>query len=229
MDAVAGRELVDVGAELHVHLALDDDQQLLGVAVRVRLVARRAAGLEAGDDHLERVERLRRQQRLPAEVAPRDELARLAPQHPRPLGASLVKRSETSIPSAVESRCSVAIVAFVRPRSSWLRKLSLIPAAVATLFSVLRRSCRIARSRSPSADWTSRHFSHLQCELNRMKQGNATAMQQVSQADAPGRRYSEPMLRFSALAVRLRLRRQPCCAAGASRGRKPSILTGTSR
>ena len=92
----------------------------------------------------------------------------------------------------------MAIVAFVRPRSSWLRKLSLIPAAVATLFSVFRRSCRIARSRSPSADWT-RHFSHLQCELNRMKRGIATAMQQVSQADAPGRRYSEPMLRFSAL------------------------------
>src|SRR5207245_8143900 len=57
MDAVARAELVDVGAELQMNLALDHDEELLGVAVRVRLVAGRAAGLETGDDDLERVER----------------------------------------------------------------------------------------------------------------------------------------------------------------------------
>src|SRR4051812_10041530 len=82
VDAVTGAELVDVGAELKVNVALDDDEELLGVAVRVGLLAGRAAGLEAGDDPLQRLERLRRQERLPAELAPRDELPRPAPKYP---------------------------------------------------------------------------------------------------------------------------------------------------
>src|SRR6476661_872351 len=81
VDAVPGAELVDVGAELQVNVTLDHDQELLRVAVRVGLVSRRAAGFEQGDDDLERVERLRRQERLPAELAPGDELPRAAPEH----------------------------------------------------------------------------------------------------------------------------------------------------
>src|SRR5690349_11596352 len=46
VDAVACRELVDIGAELYVHLALDHEQELFGVTVCVRLVARRARSEE---------------------------------------------------------------------------------------------------------------------------------------------------------------------------------------
>jgi hypothetical protein len=46
-------------------------------------------------------------------------------------------------------RCSVATLALVQPRSSWLRMLSLTSAAPATSFNVRRRRRRIARSRSP--------------------------------------------------------------------------------
>ena len=63
---------------------------------------------------------------------------------------ALAKRSETSIPSAVAMRWSDATLPFVRPRSSWLTKLSLTPAASAISFSVRRRSSRIARRRSPT-------------------------------------------------------------------------------
>jgi hypothetical protein len=45
----------------------------------------------------------------------------------------------------------VATLALERPRSSWLTKLSLTPAASATSRSVSRRSSRIARSRSPTS------------------------------------------------------------------------------
>src|SRR4051794_16916970 len=49
--AVAGAEVVDVGAELHVHAPPDDDEHLLGVSVGVRLVAGGAAWVELrGDD-----------------------------------------------------------------------------------------------------------------------------------------------------------------------------------
>src|SRR5258708_38763309 len=65
VNAVACAELVDVGAELQVHISVDDDEQLFGVAGRVGLVARRAARLEAGDDHLERMQRLRGPPRFP--------------------------------------------------------------------------------------------------------------------------------------------------------------------
>ena len=60
MDAVARPELVDLGSELHVHRPFDDEQQLLGVAVRVGLVACRPAGAELADDHLQVLERPRR-------------------------------------------------------------------------------------------------------------------------------------------------------------------------
>ena len=81
VDAVAGAELVDVCAELQVHRSVDDDEQLLGVAVRIRLVAGRAARLETRDDDLERMERLRCQERLAAELTPRDVLPGSAPEY----------------------------------------------------------------------------------------------------------------------------------------------------
>jgi hypothetical protein len=74
---------VDLRIELHVHGPFDDEQELLGIAVRVRLVTGRASRLELGGDHLERVEGLRREQRLAAEVPPDDGLAGLAAQHAR--------------------------------------------------------------------------------------------------------------------------------------------------
>src|SRR6476646_3097352 len=79
--AVAGAEVVHVGAELDVHPAPYDDENLLGVSVRVRLVAGGAAWFELRGDDLERVERLGREERLPAEMAPDEELARLPPEH----------------------------------------------------------------------------------------------------------------------------------------------------
>src|SRR6266576_6067567 len=83
LDAVTGAEVVRVGAELKVHSSFDDDEQLLGIPVRVRLVPRRPAGVELGCDDLERMERLRRQECLATEAAPDEKLPRLPPQHAR--------------------------------------------------------------------------------------------------------------------------------------------------
>ena len=59
------------------------DHQLLGVAVCVRLVARRAARIELGGEHLEVLERTRREQVLAGEVAKAERRSLLAPQHAR--------------------------------------------------------------------------------------------------------------------------------------------------
>jgi len=61
------------------------------------------------------------------------------------------KRSATLTPSAAAMRFSDATLALARPRSTWLRKLSERSARSATVFSVARRSRRIARSRSPTS------------------------------------------------------------------------------
>src|SRR5947209_19444004 len=76
-------ELVHLGVELNVDAALDDEQELFGVAVRVRLLAGRPTGIELGCDHLEGVERLRSEQRLAAEMAPHDRLTCLTAEHAR--------------------------------------------------------------------------------------------------------------------------------------------------
>src|SRR5947209_20190239 len=76
-------ELVHLGVELNVDAALDDEQELFGVAVRVRLLTGRSAGIELGGDHLEGVEGLRSEQRLAAEMAPHDRLTCLAAEHAR--------------------------------------------------------------------------------------------------------------------------------------------------
>src|ERR671935_1691153 len=61
------------------------------------------------------------------------------------------KRSATVTPSAPAIRRSDAMLALDRPRSTWLRKLSLTPARSATSRSVQRRERRIARRRSPTS------------------------------------------------------------------------------
>src|SRR5437868_10566417 len=81
--AVTCVELVDVGTELEVHPAFNDEQELLGVTVRVRLVAGRSTWVELGGDDLERVKGLGSEQRLATEVAPDDRLARLPSKHRR--------------------------------------------------------------------------------------------------------------------------------------------------
>jgi hypothetical protein len=48
-------------------------------------------------------------------------------------------------------RRSDAMLALARPRSTWLRKLSLSPARSATSRSVQRLAVRISRSRSPTS------------------------------------------------------------------------------
>src|SRR5260221_8417284 len=70
VDAVPGAELVDVGAELQVHISVDDDEQLFGVAVCVWLVAPPASPVETGGDDLEGGGRARRPQRLPGQLGP---------------------------------------------------------------------------------------------------------------------------------------------------------------
>src|SRR5207248_6603475 len=72
----------------------------------------------------------------------------------RPLGrggASGWKRSEIEMPSPSAIRRSDAMLALARPRSTWLRKLSLSPARSATSRSVQRRAVRISRRRSPTS------------------------------------------------------------------------------
>jgi hypothetical protein len=48
-------------------------------------------------------------------------------------------------------RRSDATLALARPRSTWLRKLSLTPARSAIVRNVARRMSRISRSRSPTS------------------------------------------------------------------------------
>ena len=55
------------------------------------------------------------------------------------------------MPSPSAMRRSDAMLALARPRSTWLRKLSLRPARSATSRSVQRRAVRISRSRSPTS------------------------------------------------------------------------------
>src|SRR5919197_2917801 len=67
------------------------------------------------------------------------------------VGSSGWKRSEMATPSPSAIRRREAMLALARPRSTWLRKLSLSPARSATSRSVRRRRLRIARRRSPTS------------------------------------------------------------------------------
>ena len=100
-----------------------------------------------------------------------------------------VKRSETSIPSAVDE-----------PLQRGDRRVRAAPLELAQEAladprragdALQRLAPKLPDRPQPLAERRlDRYFSHLQCELNRMKRGNATAMQHVSQATRPSRRYS---------------------------------------
>src|SRR5262245_33307744 len=83
VDGIAGRELEDVRAELERDDALEHDEELLGVAVGVRVIARGAAGVELADDDLQVLERSGREHELPPERPEREVRPRLASEHPR--------------------------------------------------------------------------------------------------------------------------------------------------
>src|SRR5579885_312505 len=61
VDAVAHFELIHVSPQLQMNLAGQDEQQLLRVAVRVGLIARRSAHIERTHEHFEPLERTWRQ------------------------------------------------------------------------------------------------------------------------------------------------------------------------
>src|SRR5262245_24332534 len=82
--AVAGGERERLAVELEIDAALDDETQLLGVAVRIGDVSGRAPRLELRRDDLERLEGLRRQERLATEGAPRNRVTVTAAHDPRP-------------------------------------------------------------------------------------------------------------------------------------------------
>ena len=84
VDAVSALEVEDVPAELELHAAVEDDEQLLGVAVRVRLRARRAAGVELADEDLEVSQRAGREQELAAEDPEGERRTLVTPEDARP-------------------------------------------------------------------------------------------------------------------------------------------------
>jgi hypothetical protein len=82
----------------------------------------------------------------------------------RPREPSGSNRSATFTPSAAEMRLSEAMLAFARPRSTWLRKLSESPDRSATVRSVTRRTFLIARSRRPTSNSRS---SEMRCDVTK--------------------------------------------------------------
>jgi hypothetical protein len=64
---------------------------------------------------------------------------------------STSNRSAIETPSASAILRSDAMLALDRPRSTWLRKLSLRPERIATVRRVQRRARRMARRRSPTS------------------------------------------------------------------------------
>ena len=158
-------ELEQLGPELERHHAREHDEQFLRVPVGVRLVAggapaasspmitwRFSRGLGVSMNFLPR---------FPNPSAGRA----FAPQHARaglfePSGS---KRSATFTPSAAAMRFSDATLAFARPRSTWLRKLSERSARSAT---VLQRGTPQMPDRAQSfADVEARVFNSRSEEL----------------------------------------------------------------
>jgi hypothetical protein len=84
VDTVTGTEIEDRRAKLDMHSTIDYEQQLLRIPMRVRLPARRPTRVKLDRDHLERMKRLRRQQRLAAKIPPNHRLASPTTQHTRP-------------------------------------------------------------------------------------------------------------------------------------------------
>src|SRR4029078_13141307 len=91
VDAVARLELALLVAALELDRAANDDEELLGVAVRVLLRSGRALGGELADEDLEVMERVRAKNQLPPENPDRETRAVVAPQHPRSRGLGGLK------------------------------------------------------------------------------------------------------------------------------------------
>src|SRR5207249_1869794 len=77
-------ELEELAAKLELNGPREDDEQFFRVAVRVGLGSRRSADLELAHEDLEVMERLRRQQQLPAEDAERERRSLAPPEDSRP-------------------------------------------------------------------------------------------------------------------------------------------------
>jgi hypothetical protein len=77
-------EVEDLASDLELDLPGEDDEELLRIAVGVRLMARRAADLELADEHLEALQRARRQEELAAEHAEGECGTLVAAKHTRP-------------------------------------------------------------------------------------------------------------------------------------------------
>src|SRR4249919_1180274 len=86
VDRVSDAKLEDLGSELEMNGPLEDDEQFLGVAVRVRLFAGRPPFIELSDDHLQVLERPRREHELPAERAEGERRSARALEHSRAAG-----------------------------------------------------------------------------------------------------------------------------------------------
>src|SRR6478672_10846202 len=87
VDAVAVLELEDLAAELELDGSGEDDEQLLGIAVSVGLLSRRAADFELPGKDLEVVERTGRQEQLAAEDSERERRPLVPAQDPGTLDA----------------------------------------------------------------------------------------------------------------------------------------------
>ena len=83
VDAVAALELVELAAQLELDAPGEHDEELLGVSVRVGFRARRSSRIELADEHLEVMERARREQELPPENAERERRSFVATEHSR--------------------------------------------------------------------------------------------------------------------------------------------------
>src|SRR5207248_2181028 len=140
---------------------------------------------EARNDDLQRMERLRRQERLPSQLAPRHELPRLTPEHPRPRLARReevrdldpegsgepLERRDRGVRAATLELAQKAL-ADTCPRRDLLQRLAPQlpdrPQPFAELDVDRRRS----------------DFSHLQCEFSRVKRLYACIPRRSTRRDA---------------------------------------------
>ena len=122
-----------------------------GLAVRIRLVARRTARYEFGGEHLEVLERARREQVLPGAVSERERRSVLASQHawigPRGVRLEQIGNLDAERAGDARQRCDARARL---PRSTWLRKLSLRPGAVGN--GLERCPTEVADRPEPGAD-----------------------------------------------------------------------------
>ena len=75
-------QVVQLLPEVELDRPLETDDELLRVSMRVRLLSRRAANIQLGDEHLEVLERSWSEQELPTELAERERWTAFAPENP---------------------------------------------------------------------------------------------------------------------------------------------------